>query len=263
MNTLNKIMQQRRARIAQQMLTTPLADLQQACAKLKPPRDFVGAIKQKNSQQQIALIAEIKKASPSAGLIRADFVVPTLAQAYAAGGACCLSVLTEPDFFMGESSYILSAKAACALPVLRKDFIFCEWQIYESRILGADAVLLIMACLDDALALHLSQTAQSLGMAVLCEVHDTNELARAQNLPVEMLGINNRNLATLAVDVELASRLAPMVGGKKLVVGESGYQQQAQLLQAQKHGVHAFLVGESLMRQDNITNATKALIGGA
>jgi indole-3-glycerol phosphate synthase len=260
-DTLAEIVAHKRALVAAARATRSLADLEAAAAAADPVRGFIAAIHAAHTQGRFALIAEIKKASPSKGLIRKDFDPPALASAYAEGGATCLSVLTEDRWFLGADAYLTAARAACALPVIRKDFIVDSWQVTEARALGADAVLLIMAALSDAHAAELEAAATMYGLDVLIEVHNAEERDRALRLKTPLLGINNRNLKTLNVDLQTSFDLAATPG--RTLVAESGLS-QASDLQALAHvGIRSFLVGESLMRQADVAAATRTLLGRA
>jgi indole-3-glycerol phosphate synthase len=239
----------------------PLAEVERAAARADAPRGFKAALERAGAAGRLALIAEIKKASPSKGLIRADFDPATLAKAYAAGGASCLSVLTDAPYFQGDDAYLEQARSAAGLPCLRKDFMLDPYQIVESRALGADCVLLIMAALDDATAGALCRMAHDHGMDVLVEVHDGDELDRALGVDADLVGINNRNLKTLAVDIATTERLAPRVPADRLLVAESGLYAHADLRRMAAAGARAFLVGESLMRETDVTAATRRLLG--
>lgn len=261
-SVLERICADRREQVASARTERPMGALVTAAASAPPCRGFAAALKARLARGEFALIAELKRASPSRGLIRADFDPATIARAYVDGGATCLSVLTESKYFQGAGAYLATARATVPVPVLCKDFFLDPYQVVEARSLGADCILLIMAALDDATAGELAAAAAEYALDVLVEVHNEAELERALRLGTAMIGINNRNLATLTVDLEVTERLAPQVQAGRLVVGESGIFRHADLLRLARHDVRAFLVGESLMREADVAGAVRTLLHG-
>ncbi len=259
-DALARISADKRAHVARSKAARNLGAIEAAAREASPPRGFATRLAAAAAAGRYGLIAEIKKASPSKGLIRADFDPAALARAYRDGGATCLSVLTDEPYFQGKDEHLVAARAAVELPVLRKDFMLDPYQIVESRALGADAVLLIMAALNDSQAVELHAVAAQWGLDVLVEVHDEQELARALRLPTRLIGVNNRNLKTLAVDLGIAERLVPLAGADRLVVAESGLSTPADLARMERAGASTFLIGESLMREADVTAATSRLL---
>jgi indole-3-glycerol phosphate synthase len=256
---LNRIVEVKRDEIRAARTRRGLASLRRDAESLGGVRDFAGAMRSKMTAGHAAVIAEIKKASPSKGVLREHFVPADIASSYEAAGAACLSVLTDERFFQGSAAYLQQARAACALPVLRKDFMVDEYQVVEARALGADCILLIAACLDDAQMADLEACAQALGMAVLVEVHDGDELDRALRLKTPLLGINNRNLKTFEVTLDTTLALLPQVPADRLLITESGILQRADVQRMRAAQVHGFLVGEAFMRAPDPGAALAAL----
>jgi indole-3-glycerol phosphate synthase len=260
-DTLTTILNTKREEVAARKAASTLADLAACASEQTAPRGFEAALRAK-AETGFALIAEIKKASPSKGLIRAHFDPPAHARAYEAGGATCLSILTDAPWFQGHEDYLIAARAACTLPVLRKDFMVDPWQCAEARAIGADAILIIVAALDDGLMAEIEIAAREHGMDVLVEVHNEAEMERAARLRSRLIGVNNRDLKRFVTDLGTTARLAPLAPEGTLLVAESGIGGHDDVLTLAKTGAKAFLVGQSLMRHDDVTAATRALLNG-
>ena len=262
MNKLEEICANKAKEVAARKVARTIAELEAAASQQTAPRGFEAALR-KTAETRFALIAEVKKASPSKGLIRADFQPAAHAAAYESGGAACLSVLTDAPYFQGHEDYLVEARAACALPALRKDFMVDPWQCLEARSFGADAILIIVAALEDGAMQEIEAAAVELGMDVLVEVHNEEELERAvATLKSRLIGVNNRDLKTFTTSLETTERLAKLMPEGAHVVGESGINTHADLQRLSKSGVNTFLVGESLMREADVAAATRALLEG-
>lgn len=259
---LQKILARKVEEVAACAARVSLSEMQQLAAAADASRGFVAALERRIAAGQAGVIAEIKKASPSKGVLREHFDPPAIAKSYEAGGAACLSVLTDIDFFQGADAYLQQARAACALPVLRKDFILDPYQVYEARAIDADCILLIVAALADAQMAELAELAEQLGMDVLVEVHDAEELERALKLPCRMLGINNRNLRTFETRLETTLELLNQIPSDRLVVTESGIHAPTDVALMREHRVNVFLVGEAFMRADDPGQRLAELFGG-
>ncbi|OOG49391.1 indole-3-glycerol-phosphate synthase [Rhodanobacter sp. C06] len=258
---LNRILARKAEEVAERQSRLPLAELAARITDLPETRGFAAAIEAKISAGQPAVIAEVKKASPSKGVIRADFDPAAIAKSYAKGGAACLSVLTDSDFFQGSEAFLQQARDACTLPVLRKDFIIDPYQVHEARAIGADCVLLIVSALDDEVLLQLSLQAAELDLDVLCEVHDEEELERALALPVPLIGVNNRNLRNFETSLETSLRLQELMEYDRILVAESGIRTPGDVARLREGGINAFLVGEAFMRADDPGSELKRLFG--
>jgi indole-3-glycerol phosphate synthase len=258
---LQRILARKAGEIAERSARATLEELRARCADAPRPRGFADALRKKVAAGQAAVIAEVKKASPSQGVIRENFDPVAIARSYEAGGAACLSVLTDIDFFQGADAYLREARAACALPVLRKDFTIDAYQVYEARVLGADCILLIVAALTDAALAELSELAHKLGMDVLVEAHDAPELERALATPARLIGINNRNLRTFQTSLDTTLNLRDRVPADRLLITESGIHSRADVQRMRAADINAFLVGEAFMRADDPGAELQRLFG--
>ena len=259
-DVLKKILARKQQEIDERSAHTSIDDLKQLISRASPVRGFIKAIEKKLAKGETAVIAEVKKASPSKGLLREHFVPAEIAESYQAGGAACLSVLTDKDFFQGDEAYLKQARAACELPVIRKDFIIDDYQVYEARAIGADCILLIVAALNDEDLHQLYQLANALGMDVLVEVHDAQELERALRLDLALVGINNRNLHTFETSLQNTVSLLDKIPTEVVVVSESGLHKKEDINMLRDHQVNTFLIGEAFMRCENPGQALQDLI---
>jgi indole-3-glycerol phosphate synthase len=262
-DTLARILADKYEEVRERSAAIPRAEMESRASAADPPRDFTGALCARLAELRVGLIAEIKRASPSGGLIRDPFDPAALARAYEEGGASCLSVLTDQPYFQGEAAHLVAARAACALPVLRKDFMVHPWQVFEARAMGADCILLIMAALSDDQATELEDVARSLDMAVLAEVHSERELERALGLETRLIGINNRDLRHLTTDIAVTEHLAPLVPADRIPIAESGIRTPDDVRRMAAVGARCLLVGEHLMRQPDVAGAARVLVDAA
>lgn len=262
-DTLARILADKYEEVRDRSTTVPLAEIERRAQEAPPVRPFAGTLCRAVAEGRIGLIAEIKRASPSGGLIRDPFDPATLARAYEAGGASCLSVLTDGPYFQGDPAHLEQARAACSLPVLRKDFMVHPWQVFEARAMGADCILLIMAALSDEQATELEDVARSLDMSVLAEVHDQRELERALGLDTQLIGINNRDLRTLQTNIATTEALAPLIPAERIPVAESGIRTPEDVRRMAAAGARCLLVGEHLLRQPDVEAAARAMVQAA